>query len=59
MPIIITFLLQFENLLEFNPINVQIQLKLEEYFTIYIQLVYIFNLTFLIPFLSLFIKNIK
>jgi len=59
MPIIITFLLQFENLLDFNPINIQIQLKLEEYFTIYIQLIYIFNLTFLLPFLSLFINNIK
>lgn len=59
MPTIITFLLQFENLLDFNPINIQIQLKLEEYFKIYIQLIYIFNLTFLIPFVSLFINNIK
>jgi Sec-independent protein secretion pathway component TatC len=59
MPTIVTFLLQFENLLDFNPINIQIQLKLEEYFKIYIQLIYIFNLTFLIPFISLLINNIK
>jgi len=58
-PIIIDFLIQFENSNSFNPFNIQIQLKLKDYFLIYIKFTYLFNLTFILPFITLFIKNTK
>lgn len=58
-PIIIDFLIQFENSNSYNPFNIQIQLKLKDYFIIYIKFTYLFNLTFILPFFTLLIKNNK
>lgn len=58
-PIIINFLLQYENLNNFLPLNINMQLKLDEYLTIFLKLTCSYNLTLTLPWVLLFNKNTK
>jgi len=58
-PVIINFLTQFENTAEYNPFNLQLQLKLREYFNIFIKLILIYNCMLIFPLILVFFKNIK
>lgn len=59
LPIILSFLLQFETIIDYNPFDLQMQLKLKEYFKIFTKLIFLYNFILLAPFILIFYRNIK
>jgi len=59
LPLILSFLIQFESIIDYNPFDLQLQLKLKEYFKIFIKFLFLYNLVLITPFILLFYKNIK
>ena len=59
LPIVLNFLLQFETIIDYNPFDLQLQLKLKEYFIIFIKLIFFYNLTLITPLILIFYKNTK
>lgn len=48
-PIIINFLIQYETFNNFLPLNINMQLKLNEYLTIFLKLIYSYNIILTLP----------
>lgn len=48
-PIIINFLIQYETFNSFLPLNINMQLKLNEYLTIFLKLIYSYNIILTLP----------